>query len=203
MGLKSSPFYAQMASERIFSNENLKKYCEQKKMIMGSQDFPFTDVSQFRIIYIDDLLLHTLKELGISAHLQVIDFILWAVEISGVKLSRKKAKILQPVIKWLGHEYDSDKDSSGIPAERQNAFEKLRPPHSLAELNSRLEAFQYFQTYLPGLKKIRSALFSLAKSDHFYWTQLESEQFENIKALISAKIKNFHIQPEKPFFLGH
>ena len=168
MGLKSSPFYAQSVSESFFSNKNLAKYCEQKNLIMGSKEFPFTDVSQFRIIYVDDLLLHTLKALGILAHLQIIDFILWAVEISGVKLSRKKAKILQPVIKWLGHQYDSDQDSAGIPNERQNAFETLRPPHSLAELNSRLGAFQYFQTYLPGLKKIGSALFSLAKSDHFY-----------------------------------
>ena len=101
---------------------------------MGSKDFSFTDVSQFRIIYIDDLLLHTLKEYGLKAHLQVIDFVLWAVVISGVKISRKKAKILEPVIKWLGHEYDSDQDFSGIPADRQNAFETLRPPHSLAEL---------------------------------------------------------------------
>ena len=150
MGLKSAPFYAQMVSEQIFSNENLKKYCEQKGLIMGSKDFPFTDVSQFRIIYIDDLILHTLKEFGLKAHLKVIDFVLWAMVISGVKISRKKAKILELIIKWLGHEYNSDQDYSGIPAERQNAFETLRPPHSMAELNSRLGAFQYFQTYVPN-----------------------------------------------------
>ena len=150
MGLKSSPFWAQSVSERIFSNKNLVKYCEQKNIIMGSAQFPFTNVSQFRIIYVDDLLLHTLKELGILAHLAVIDFILWAVEISGVKLSRKKAKILQPVIKWLGHQYDSDQDLAGIPDERQNTFEKLRHPRSIAELNLLLGGFQYFQTYLPG-----------------------------------------------------
>ena len=51
----------------------------------------------------------------------------------------------------------------------------------------------YFQTYLPGLKKIGSSLFTLAKADKFYWTTLEATQFENIKALISARIKNFHI----------
>ena len=45
-------------------------------------------------------------------------------------------------------------------------------------------------------------MFSLAKADHFYWTKLEAQQFENIKALISAKIKNFHIEPEKPLFLA-
>ena len=93
---------------------------------MGSKDFPFTDVSQFRIIYIDDLILHTLKEFGLKAHLKVIDFVLWAMVISGVKISRKKAKILELIIKWLGHEYNSDQDYSGIPAERQNAFENLR-----------------------------------------------------------------------------
>ena len=79
----------------------------------------------------------------------VIEFILWAVEISGIKLSRKKAKILHTKIKWLGHQYDSDLDQAGIPDERQNAFEKLRHPRSIAELNSRLGGFMYFQTYLP------------------------------------------------------
>ena len=125
MGLKSAPFYAQMFSEWIFSNENLKKYCEQKGLILGSKEFPFTDVEQFRIIYIDDLLLHTLKEFGLEAHLKVIDFVLWAVSISGVKFSRKKTKILEPVLKWLGHEYNSVENWSEIPAERQNAFLKV------------------------------------------------------------------------------
>ena len=32
--------------------------------------------------------------------------------------------------------------------------------------------------------------------------QLESQQFEDIKQVISAQIKNFHIQPEKPLFLA-
>ena len=134
-------------------------------------------MEQFRIIYIDDLLLHTLKEFGLEAHLKVIDFVLWAVSISGVKFSRKKTKILEPVLKWLGHEYNSVENWSEIPAERQNAFQKLRAAHSLAELKYRLGAFQYFQCYIPNLKKTGSSLFSLAKSEHFYWGQLESEQF--------------------------
>ena len=47
MGLKSSPFWAQSVSERIFSDENLIKYCEQKGITMASKEFPFTKVSQF------------------------------------------------------------------------------------------------------------------------------------------------------------
>ena len=72
MGLKSATCFAQMVSERIFSIENLKKYCEQEGLILGSKEFPFTDVEQFRIIYIDDLLIHTLKEFGLKAQLKII-----------------------------------------------------------------------------------------------------------------------------------
>ena len=75
---------------------------------------------------------------------------------------KEKAKIMEPVIKWLGHEYHTDENFSGIPVEPQTGFQKLRSPKSLAELNSRLGAFQYFQTYIPNLKKLGSALFSLA-----------------------------------------
>ena len=144
---------------------------------MGSAEFPFKDVEEFCIIYIDDLLVHTLKELGLEAHLKVIAFVLWCVTIAGVKFSKKKAKILEPVIKWLGHEYHTEENFSGIPAERQSGFEKLRAPKSLAELNSCLGAFSYFQTYIPNLKKLGSALFSLAKFEKFFLGRLESEQF--------------------------
>ena len=129
-----------------------------------------------------------MKEFGLAVHLKIIDFVLWCVTVSGVKFSKKKAKILEPVLKWLGHEYHSEENFSGIPAERQTAFQKLRAPHSFAEMSSRLGAFQYFQTYIPNLKKLGSALFSLAKSEKFYWGRLESEQFENIKEVIAATL---------------
>ena len=66
MGLKSSPFYVQMISEKIFSNDNLAKFCEIEGLELGSVDFPFKDVEEFRIVYIDDLLIHTLKILGLA-----------------------------------------------------------------------------------------------------------------------------------------
>ena len=71
-----------------------------------------------------------------------------------------------------------------------------------AELNSRLGAFSYFSSYIPNLKKLGSALFTLAKSEKFYWGKLESEQFENIKSVIQAKICNFHIKINQPLFLA-
>ena len=132
-------------------------------------------MEEFRIIYIDDLLVHTLKSLGLEAHLKVISFVLFCVSIAGVKFSKKKAKILETRVKWLGFEYNTSSDFSGIPNERQTGFEKLRGPKSLAELNSRLGAFSYFSSYIPNLKKLGSALFTLAKSEKFYWGKLESE----------------------------
>ena len=47
-----------------------------------------------------------------------------------------------------------------------------------------------------------SSLFSLAKSEKFFWGCLESEQFENIKEVITAKIRNFHIKTSRPLFLA-
>ena len=64
--LKKSPFYAQIISEKIFSNDNLAKFCEIEGLELGSVDFPFKDVEEFRIVYIDDLLIHTLKILGLA-----------------------------------------------------------------------------------------------------------------------------------------
>ena len=69
MGLKSSPFFAQLVSEKIFSNENLHRFAEAEGIVLGSELFPFTDVEAFRIIYIDDLLIHSSKELGLKVHL--------------------------------------------------------------------------------------------------------------------------------------
>ena len=78
----------------------------------------------------------------------------------------------------------------------------MRAPKSLAELNSRLGAFSYFSSFVPNLKKLGAALFTLAKSEKFYWTKLESESFENIKMVIQAKIRNFHIKKDEPLFLA-
>ena len=83
-------------------------------------------------------------------------------------------KILETRIKWLGYEYNTNADYSGIPNERQEGFKKLRSPKSLAELNSRLGAFSYFSSYIPNLKKLSSALFTLTKSEKFIggnWNQ--------------------------------
>ena len=55
---------------------------------------------------------------------------------------------------------------------------------------------------MPNLKKLGAALFTLAKSEKFYWTKLESESFENIKMVNQAKIRNFHIKKDEPLFLA-
>ena len=42
----------------------------------------------------------------------------------------------------------------------------------------------------------------MAKSEKFYWGKLEAQQFENIKAVIQTKIRNFHIKTDEPLFLA-
>ena len=99
-------------------------------------------------------------------------------------------------------DYNTKTNSSQIPDDRQQGFEKLRAPKSLAELNSRLGSFSYFKSYIQNLKKLAEPLLSLAKSEKFYWNKLEAEAFENIKFIIQFKIWNFHVKREEPLFLA-
>ena len=106
-----------------------------------------------------------------------------------MKISRKKCHILKSEIKFLGFEYNTEQECSSIPRERLQGFAKLRPPKSLAELNSRIGSFSYFSHFIPDLKKISAPLLSLAKAEKFTWGKLEAESFENLKTLIQLDIK--------------
>ena len=147
-------------------------------------------------------MVHSPKALGLSVHFTLIRFILLCCILTVVKISKGKAHILEEKVKFLGFDYDTATNSSEIPEDRQEGFDKLRSPKSLAELNSRLGSFSYLKSYIPNLKKLAAPLLTLAKSDKFYCNRLEAEAFNNIKMVIQAKIKNFHLEREQPLFLA-
>ena len=89
MDLRSSPFFAQLVSEQFSQTRTLLDLQKLRGSCWGSDAFPFTDVEQFRIVYIDDLLIHTLKELGLDVHFMVIRFVLFCVTIAGENPKRK------------------------------------------------------------------------------------------------------------------
>ena len=138
---------------------------------MDSELFPNTNVKQFRIIKTTCCWrLTKFTDSGCTILLSI-----------GLFSTSRKCKILKQKIKFLGFEYDSENDSSGILPDRLEGFLKLRPPKSLAELNSRIGSFSSFSNFILNLKTIATPLLSLAKADKFQWSQLEAESFENIK----------------------
>ena len=164
MGLKSSPFSAQQVAEQIFSKDNLMRFLESEGLTLNSPEFPFDGVSSFEIIYQDDILIHSLKS---WAWITLIRFLLFCCIIVGVKISKKKAHVLEETVKFLGFDYNTKTNSSQIPEDRQQGFEKLRAPKSLAKPNIRLGSFSYFKSYVPNLKKLAAPLLSLEKSKNF------------------------------------
>ena len=62
MGARNSCFIAQRAALLTYSQENLITFCKEKGLHFNSDEFPFDNVSQFILIYIDDVCLWSSKD---------------------------------------------------------------------------------------------------------------------------------------------
>jgi hypothetical protein len=62
MGARNSCFIAQQAILMTYSQGNLVIFCEEKGLHFDTDEFPFNNVSQFIICYIDDVCLYSSKD---------------------------------------------------------------------------------------------------------------------------------------------
>ena len=118
----------------------------------------------------------------------------------GLKISKSKCAVFARKFKFLGHQFDLDLKGTQIPDKRVESLLNMRVPVSQAEVLSRVSMCNYFSSYLPQHKKVILPLTKMAMSEGFYWRQLEQEAFENLKMLISLRIKNSVIDTTKLLF---
>jgi hypothetical protein len=71
---------------------------------------------------------------------------------------------------------------------KASAFENLKKPSSLYELQSRLCSFQYQSQFLPGLKDILYPLHFLIRNKKFQWGQIEENAWQMAKKLTTLNI---------------
>ena len=111
MGLRNSVYIAQKAVLLTYSNENLDIFLEEKKIIKGTKDFPFSDISEFLLCYIDDLLVYGPKgiENAGEVHLLLIEFLLFCTIKLGFKMSKSKVQLFTTSFKFLGHHFMTEK----------------------------------------------------------------------------------------------
>ena len=123
-----------------YSQKTMLAFLEFKGWQINSAEWPFSSISEFLILYVDDLIVKTPRgfDNDILVHLHVLEFVLYATKIYGFKISHSKCEILTKSFKFLGHQFDTESECYGIPPERLKAIENFRSPRSCAETFSRL-----------------------------------------------------------------
>ena len=154
MGYCNSSYVAQRASEMCYSNDTMIMFTTQKGWVLGSADWPFTDTSEFLVLYLDDLCLFSSRSIpnAVQVHLNLNEFCLWATQYWGFKIGKSKFFPFVIQCKFLGHYFDVEQAAVSIPPEKIKAILQFRAPSSQAETNSRLGILGYFRKYVPMLK---------------------------------------------------
>ena len=138
MGYANSAYIAQSASELCYGQSTMLKFLKHKGWTQGSSQWPFYDISEILIVYLDDLCLTTDKKYNHQIHLNALEFILFATKIYGFKIGKNKFHPFVSSFKFLGHFFSVEKSTNSIPPDRLKAFKEFRSPASCAETLSRL-----------------------------------------------------------------
>ena len=77
MGWVNAAYIAQTASELAYSQQSIIQFLVEKGWSAGSEDWPFQDISEIIVIYLDDLCLSTPQDIknGRQVHLHALEFV--------------------------------------------------------------------------------------------------------------------------------
>lgn len=94
MGWVNAAYIAQTASELAYSQQSMLQFLAEKGLTAGSEDWPFHDISEIIVIYLDDLCLSTPEDIknGRQVHLNALEFIFWSTCKFKIKISKSKFK---------------------------------------------------------------------------------------------------------------
>ena len=171
-----------------FRQENLEICIKEKGLHFDTDEFPFSNVSQFIICYIDDICIYSSKDYKNSTeiHLLLLEYVMYCTVKMGFKLSKGKTHVMPVSFKFLGHWFNTMTGSTSIPPLKLNAFLELRSPLSKAEAVSRLGTISYFASYVSLLRLISLPIQHMITSEKgFEWNRIHQRAFDSIKLLCS------------------
>ena len=194
MGISSTPYWAQTAMDWTFRDEVLERFQKENKVKL-----PFKSYRQFCLWYLDDCLLFSpinqSKETNLSPkklHSILLQATLFALSEAGWLGSLNKCQLMTTNFSFLGTEMNSAEAYSFIQEDRIRNILSWRQPKSCAEVGSRLAVIGYFSKFAPYLRLLGLPLYKMIKENKFRWTKTESESWENIKFLMSLRVKIYH-----------
>jgi hypothetical protein len=89
-------------------SKSMIQFLAEKGWSAGSEDWPFQDISEIIVIYLDDLCLSTPQDIknGRQVHLHALEFVFWRMCKFNFKISKSKCKPWQREFKFLGHHFN-------------------------------------------------------------------------------------------------
>ena len=143
-GWVNACFVGASATEFAFGQDAMLEFLKSKGWETNSVQWPWGDISQLLIIYMDDLCAFSDSDTPghVELHGRVIEYLLWATERAGFKIGRNKFSPFVRTFKFLGHYFNVTRGSTAIPPARLEAIKNFRVPRSCAETPSRLLVLQ-------------------------------------------------------------
>ena len=159
-GWVNSCFVASKATQLAFGQQAMLAFLEHKGWTLDSEEWPYNHVSQFLIIYMDDLSIQTTRKVKnhVALHGRVLEFLLFSCARAGFKIEKNKFSPFVKSFKFLGHQFNTEAGITSIPPVRLEAIKNFRVPRSCAELLSRLSVLRYHRRYLLLMKLISAPL---------------------------------------------
>ena len=133
------------------------------------EQFPFTSFRQFLQGFVDDLSIFSAKDLpnAVELHCLTIEAVFYALQKAGWLVKLEVSTFLNPKFVFLGLQWNLDEQSSVVQNDRVASILSHRTPRSLPELASRLATLQYYQHFLPLVKRLAIPLYKIIKDGKF------------------------------------
>ncbi|XP_063309184.1 uncharacterized protein LOC134609439, partial [Pelobates fuscus] len=149
--------------------------------------------------YVDDLLIAAVTKEKCQQATHDLLHILWK---AGYKVSRKKAQLCLPTVKYLGFHISEGQRIMG--PERKEAVCQIPIPKNRRQVREFLGAAGFCRIWIPSYAILAKPLYAAIKGtehDPFLWTQEQQTAFEDVKkALMSAPALGLP-DHTRPFYL--
>lgn len=122
--------------------------------------------------YLDDILVHGRTK---EEHDENLNVVLRRLHERKVKVNMDKCVIGQQSVKFLG--FSLSHEGLRVEDEKLRAIEEFRTPETVLEVKSFLGLMDFSERFIPRRADRTKYLRELAKSDAFYWSRAEEEEF--------------------------
>uniref|UniRef100_A0AAG5D2X2 Reverse transcriptase domain-containing protein n=1 Tax=Anopheles atroparvus TaxID=41427 RepID=A0AAG5D2X2_ANOAO len=126
--------------------------------------------------YLDDILVYGSSKEGHDKNLKDV---LQRLREHNVRLNDSKCRFGASSVKFLV--FNLSKDGWRVEEDKRKAIENARRPETVSEVKSFLGLMNFTERFILNRAEKTERLRSLAKSDCFYWTEEEEEEFSFLK----------------------